>query len=135
MNWIKVKIEHSKKISLQLKKQKQFGFLVSIFVLLFLVKNFYKNGFILDGQQLILICVLVLCVSITIVKSELLKIILFFWMLLGQVLGEITSAIVLVITYYIFLTPIVIFVKLFEKKNNTKGWINKQNKIDYTKLH
>ena len=135
MNWIKVKIEHSKKISLQLKKQKQFGFLVSIFVLLFLVKNFYKNGFILDGQQLILICVLVLCVSITIVKSELLKIILFFWMLLGQVLGEITSSIVLVITYYIFLTPIVIFVKLFEKKNNTKGWINKQNKIDYTKLH
>lgn len=135
MNWIKVKIEHAKKISLELRKQKQFGFLVSIFVLLILVKTFYKNGFLLDGKQLILISVLVLCVSITIVKSELLKIILFFWMLLGQVLGGITSSIVLVITYYIFLTPIVIFVKLFEKKNKIKGWINKQNKIDYTKLH
>lgn len=135
MNWIKNKIRKSIEISSELKKQKQFGFLVNAFLLLLLIKSFYKCDFLFDFKQNSLIISLIAVVSITFLKPNLLRPILFFWMFLGQILGETMSFIVFAITYYVFLTPIVSFTKLFEKKTENNGWIDKQNKIDYTKLH
>lgn len=135
MHWIKDKIRKSVEISSERKKQKQFGFLVSGFLLLLLVKSFSKEGFLIDFKQILVIISLMVAISITFLKVNLLRPILFFWMFLGQILGEIMSFIVFAITYYVFLTPIVSFTKLFEKKTENKGWIDKQNRIDYTKLH
>lgn len=135
MNWIKDKIRKSVEISSESKKQKQFGFLVSGFLLLLLVKSFYKDGFLFDFKQISFLISLIVAISIIFLKPNLLRPILFFWMFLGQILGEIMSFIVFAITYYVFLIPIVSLTKLFEKKTENNGWIDKQNKIDYTKLH
>lgn len=135
MNWIKNKLLKSKEIASITKKQKQLGLLVVIFLFLVLLKSVYNLGFTFNSIQSFLMVGIIFLLLVLLIKPIVLKPFLIVWMLIGQILGEVSSFLVLGITYFVFLTPIVILNKLLERKRENKGWVDKQNKIDYTKLH
>jgi predicted membrane protein len=135
MSWIKENIAKTIEICSIEKKQKQFGFLLAGLLIFILLKSFYKQGFILDKTQLLLLISSLLFVTFAFFKSIVFYPFLLIWMFVGSILGEISSFIVFMITYFVFLSPIVLLMQIFSKKKNNHGWENKTNKIDYTKLY
>jgi hypothetical protein len=133
MSWIKNSYNTVEENSSQRKKQQQFGWLVSFIISLILSLSFYKNGFIFDFKQSILIGVFVSLSIMTLIVPKIFYYILIIWLFIGLILGEISSFIVMGILYYCFMSPIAYFLQL-KKKDKEEGWIDKNNKIDYKKL-
>ncbi len=134
MNWIKNNYAIVEKNSNQRKKQKQFGLLFAVIVAVILVISFYKNGFVMDVKQNILIGVLTFLSLTTLVFPKLFYPFLCIWLSIGFVFGEISSFIILVFLYYCLISPITYFLRLKNKEKQIPTWIDKSDKINYQKL-
>jgi len=134
MKWIKNNYQNIQENSSQRKKQKQFGWLLSFVISLILSISFYKNGFLFDFKQTTLIGVFVFFSFVTLFVPRVFYLLLFIWLFIGLILGEISSFIVMGILYYCFMSPIAYFLQLKNKDEKENGWVDKKNKIDYKKL-
>jgi hypothetical protein len=117
-------------------KQKQFGWLlIGIWGLFFYLK-LNRNDFNVHSVEKWFYVVLVIVLVITILVPKLLRPFLFLWFLFGKIMGYFTSFIVLFISYYFILLPIVFISNIFTKKEKTNdGWIIKKSEIYYKKLY
>lgn len=135
MNWIKDNYLTATEVSSNKKKQRQFGFLMISILFFVLIKSVYIVGLFINSKQLVVCMLIVLILTFILLKPLFFYPFLLIWIFIGAVLGEITSFLVYVITYFVFLTPIVLVMHIFNKKQTNKGWIVKNNKVDYTKLY
>jgi hypothetical protein len=117
------------------KKQKEFGYLVLIVLALIFGYDCYKNGFSFNPKINGLIITFVVVLIITFVVRTLFFPILFIWLFIGEVLGAITSTIIMGIVYFLLFSPIVLLLKIFRKEKPYKPeWKTVTRAVDYTKL-
>ncbi|MHA7057588.1 SxtJ family membrane protein [Aquimarina sp. M1] len=135
MNWIKSNFSIVKKNSLDKKKQKQFGGLVTVFLLAVYFVSVYKNGLVFNDKQIITLVSAIVLGGLVLLRPVIIFPFLFIWLFLGNILGEISSFIILGIVYYLLFTPISFFLKMKRKKNDHIGWLDKNGNIDYEKLY
>lgn len=135
MNWIKHTIKTIKGISSEKKKQQQFGGLIVTFLLIIFCISVYKEGWWVNQKQVLTIIGIIAFSIFLFFLPVIFFPFLFIWLFIGNILGEISSFVILGIMYYLFFTPIVFCLKLTGKKKNIKGWIDKEATIDYHKLY
>ncbi len=132
MNWIKETFNKILQNSIKAIKQKQFGYLVSGILLCFLGLSIYNNGFVWDIKQIVLSTIILFNLGITMICPKIFFPILFIWFVIGELLGQISSFIILAILYYLVFSPITIIMRVFNKKTIYKAeWIDKKEIIDY----
>ncbi len=135
MNWIKTIFKTSVRNSLNTKKQKQFGYLVSFLLALYLSISIYKSGLIFNTKQSIVLIVLVIFIVLTLSFVKALYPLLFVWFLIGELLGKLSSFIILAIVYYIIFTPITTLLNSRDKtKRYSAKWIDRRDTINYEEL-
>lgn len=135
MKWTKAIVKSVHQNSQNSKKQKQFGYLLVLVLVVYLGISFYKKGIIFDTKQTVALGLLLVCILIIIIHKKLFYPILFLWLLIGEILGKITSTIVLSIIYFLLFTPISLLLNSINKKKYYKPqWFDKNNKIDYENL-
>ncbi|MDH7448040.1 hypothetical protein [Aquimarina sp. 2201CG14-23] len=135
MNWIKGIIDVTKRNSIDKRKQRQFGGLIIAFLLLLFCVSVYKEGLLFIPKQMYTGIGVVLILMITLLLPILFYPFLFIWLFVGNILGEISSFVILGIVYYLLFFPITFILKITNKKHNTTGWIDKEESIDYEKLY
>ncbi|MDP5096111.1 MAG: hypothetical protein NWP90_00240 [Flavobacterium sp.] len=123
-------------LSKQQNKQKQFGWLlIGIWLVVFYLK-LKQNNFDYQLIEKWFYGFPIVLIIITSLVTRLLQPILFVWFLTGKILGLITSFIVLFVSYYVILLPIVFISNIFTKKEEPKvEWLSKTSSIDYKKLY
>lgn len=123
-------------LSKQKNKQKQFGWLlIGIWLVVFYLK-IKQNDFDYQLIEKWFYGFPIVLIIITSLVTRLLQPILFVWFLIGKILGLITSFIVLFLSYYVILLPIVFISNIFTKKEEPKVvWLSKTSSIDYKKLY
>jgi hypothetical protein len=123
-------------LSKQQNKQKQFGWLlIGIWLVVFYLK-LKQNNFDYQLIEKWFYSFPIVLIIITSLVTRLLQPILFVWFLIGKILGLITSFIVLFVSYYVILLPIVFISNIFTKKEEPKvEWLSKTSSIDYKKLY
>lgn len=123
-------------LSKQQNKQKQFGWLlIGIWLVVFYLK-LKQNNFDYQLIEKWFYGFPIVLIIITSLVTRLLQPILFVWFLIGKILGLITSFIVLFLSYYVILLPIVFISNIFTKKEEPKvEWLSKTSSIDYKKLY
>ena len=135
MNWINRAWNKSMKLANTKKMQRQFAFLLLAFLLglisYALVVGNIDKVFLVTGGVLILLVIL-----IGLFRLKWMLFPLSIWLILGQLLGEITSTIVLAFIYYLIFFPITFLIRIFKKNEEKVGWqeINSMNS-DYRKLY
>ena len=135
MNWINRAWNKSMKLANTKKMQRQFAFLLLAFLLglisYALVVGNIDKVFLVMGGVLILLVIL-----IGLFRLKWMLFPLLIWLILGQILGEITSTIVLAFIYYLIFSPITFLIRIFKKNEEKVGWqeINSMNS-DYRKLY
>ncbi len=132
MNWIKTVLNKILQNSSNTTKQKQFGYLISGILCCVLGWSIYKNGFIWDIKQIVLSSLILLNLGVTLILPKVFFPILYVWFIIGEVLGQISSFVILGILYYLIFSPITILMRIFNKKTIYRaGWIDKKEDIDY----
>lgn len=123
-------------LSKQQNKQKQFGWLlIGIWLVVFYLK-LKQNNFDYQLIEKWFYGFPIVLIIITCLVTRLLQPILFVWFLTGKILGLITSFIILFVSYYVVLLPIVFISNIFTKKEEPKvEWLSKTSSIDYKKLY
>ncbi|MDP5026850.1 MAG: hypothetical protein NWQ14_01400 [Flavobacterium sp.] len=123
-------------LSKQQNKQKQFGWLlIGIWLVVFYLK-LKQNNFDYQLIEKWFYGFPIVLIIITSLVTRLLQPILFVWFLTGKILGLITSFIILFVSYYVILLPIVFISNIFTKKEEPKvEWLSKTSSIDYKKLY
>ncbi len=123
-------------LSKQQNKQKQFGWLlIGIWLVVFYLK-LKQNNFDYQLIEKWFYGFPIVLIIITSIVTRLLQPILFVWFLIGKILGLITSFIILFVSYYVILLPIVFISNIFTKKEEPKvEWLSKTSSIDYKKLY
>lgn len=123
-------------LSKQQNKQKQFGWLlIGIWLVVFYLK-LKQNNFDYQLIEKWFYGFPIVLIIITSLVTRLLQPILFVWFLIGKILGLITSFIVLFLSYYVILLPIVFISNIFTKKEEPNVvWLSKTSSIDYKKLY
>lgn len=123
-------------LSKQQNKQKQFGWLlIGIWLVVFYLK-LKQNNFDYQLIEKWFYGFPIVLIIITCLVTRLLQPILFVWFLIGKILGLITSFIILFVSYYVILLPIVFISNIFTKKEEPKvEWLSKTSSIDYKKLY
>ena len=130
MQWINSFLNTVLSQAKQIKKQKQFGWLIFSIVLLIASYNCYENHNTYVALYLFLICLLFVFVNYTLPIVYYIPLII--WLTIGKTIGEITSSLVLFIVYYLFFSPITLIKRLFTKSSLKSGWIKRENKkINY----
>ncbi|MBQ4821786.1 SxtJ family membrane protein [Aquimarina sp. MMG016] len=135
MNWIKSNFNTVKKNSLDKKKQRQFGVLVIALLLAIFFVSVYKDGLIFNNKQIITVVSSLVLGGLLLLLPILIFPFLFIWLFVGNILGEISSFVILGIVYYLLFFPITSVLKITNKKKITTGWIDKKESIDYEKLY
>jgi len=111
---------------------KSFGI---VFSALFLVLSLWP---ILNSNPIriptLVISILLLVSSLA--KPELLKPFNFFWIKLGELLGKVVSPVVMLIIFFIIITPIGLILKIFKKDllglkflNNSTYWVKRKTNV------
>jgi predicted membrane protein len=120
LNWIKS--NHNKNLDLSnvIKKQKQFGWLITVCLIIFASVRFFDEA-ALSTSLIVSVTLLVLA---TLYYSKILKPILYVWMWVGSILSEISSFIILGLIYYLLFVPITILFRI-KKKPPISGWQKK----------
>ena len=123
-------------LSKQQNKQKQFGWLlIGIWLVVFYLK-LKQNNFDYQLIEKWFYGFPIGLIIITSLVTKLMQPILFVWFLIGKILGLITSFIILFVSYYVILLPIVFISNIFTKKEEPKvEWLSKTSSIDYKKLY
>lgn len=129
MKWIKTVFKNVKTNSKQIKKQKQFGYLIVGLTLLYLGISVYMKGVVYDNKQIIAMLIMVAFVSITTIATKFIYPLLFIWLSIGEILGAITSTIVFIVVYYLLFTPISLILNLTKKKEHYRPqWFSRTEK-------
>jgi membrane-bound ClpP family serine protease len=135
MNWIKRFYIKSKELSSSKKKQRQLCWLITLILAIFLVYDFV---FFKPTNQFVIASVSIIFLLSGIAKfyPKLMHYPLLIWMLFGQILGEITSTIILGLVYFVLFFPITLFIRIFRKKKEETGWLKKSDELsDYEKMY
>ncbi|MBQ4804091.1 hypothetical protein J8L88_14610 [Aquimarina sp. MMG015] len=135
MSWISGVIDIVQDNSNAKRKQRQFGGLVLVLLLLIFCVSVYKDGFIFNAKQTNAAISFMVVSIITILLPILFYPFLFVWLFVGNILGEISSFVILGIVYYLLFFPITFVLRITNKKKATTGWIDKKESIDYEKLY
>lgn len=123
MTWIRKIHQTTATFSLEKKRQKQFLWLVSIILVSLFGYSFYTH----NPNYLFLIiscCTFVLSFIFPVLTLPF----LYIWMLIGNVLSEITSTLTLGVMYFLVLTPIR-FIK--PNKQQSEGWIIPEKETNF----
>lgn len=135
MSWINTTFSKLLETSQSSKKQKQFGYLLLVVVSLFFAFDCYNNGFDFSAKTKSLMITFVLILLVTFVFKKAFQPFLLVWLLIGEILGAITSTIIMGFVYFGIFSPIVLCLKLFRKENIYQSeWKTVNKPIDYTKL-
>ena len=123
-------------LSKKQNKQKQFGWLlIGIWLVVFYLK-LKQNNFDYQLIEKWFYSFPIVLIIVVFLVTKLLQPILFVWFLIGKILGLITSFIILFVSYYVILVPIVFISNIFTKKEEPKvEWLSKTSNIDYKKLY
>ena len=116
----------------KLPSNRSFGIVFFVVFLIIAVWPLKSNGDI----RIIPICISLIFLILGLFNSNLLKPLNFLWMKFGLMLGKIIAPIVMMIVFFIFLTPLSFIVRLFGKdllklkfiKKNSY-WINRKKNI------
>ncbi|WP_405207441.1 SxtJ family membrane protein [Aquimarina sp. LLG6339-5] len=135
MSWISGVIDIVQDNSNAKRKQQQFGGLVLVLLLLIFCFSVYKDGFIFNAKQINTTIGFMGVSIITLLLPMLFYPFLFVWLFVGNILGEISSFVILGIVYYLLFFPITFVLRITNKKKATTGWIDKKESIDYEKLY
>lgn len=135
MSWINTTIKTVYKHSLDSKKQRQFGVIILGVLVLILGVSIYKEGWLFSTKQLVTGIGSIIMLIVILIIPKLLSPFLLLWLFIGNILGEISSFIILGIVYYLMLCPITLIQRMMGKKTSPKGWIDKKEIIDYEKLY
>ena len=115
-----------------LNDDKKFGMTISFILFLAAIYNYYYSGFNFTGTSIFLLSALFLMA--TILNMKLLAQIKTIWLKLGDLLGKITSPIILGIIFYILITPLSIITRFFgrdqlrlKKSGNSSYWQNRKD--------
>jgi len=143
MNWIKEVGLELKQLEISTKKLRQFGLLVGGIFLLIGTWLFYKQSNVVVFTILLSIGSLLFLVGI--IRPQILPGIYKIWMGLALVLGWFISRIILLLLFYLIITPLGFIARLFRKKfldikfpdDRKSYWIPKSenDKINYTKMY
>lgn len=117
-------------------KQLQFGILLLAMLLAILGYSIYQTGLLHDQKQIILALFAIITAGITFFYPKILYPLLFVWLMIGNILGVISSFIIFAVIYFLIITPVALTLRLLKKdKRELAGWINKTNVTDYSKLY
>ncbi len=122
MSWINKKIKISAHLAAQKKKQQQFLWL---FAALFI--GVFGYGVWDDNLNYIPAIIGGGLLLLSFVFPKLIQPVLLGWMLLGMLLSELFSPIVLGLIYFIGIVPS----RLFVKKNPGNGWVKTDEKTNF----
>ncbi|WP_299887558.1 SxtJ family membrane protein [uncultured Lacinutrix sp.] len=135
MNWIKSILEKVLQSSRQPKKQKEFGYLLLVVLVIVFGVSIYKNGIVLNQSQIIIITAFFLILFITFTIRRILLPFLIIWLLIGELLGVISSFLIMGAVYFVLFSPISLILRLSRKDKPYKPeWKTVTRKIDYKKL-
>ncbi len=135
MQWIKNSFKTISINSLNSKKQKQFGYLFSAFLILFSSISIYKNGLIFNTKQNIALVLLVFFITSTLFFSKGLYPLLFIWFSIGELLGKVSSFTILAFIYFAIFTPITFVLNILNKKIKYRAkWVDRSDTINYENL-
>ena len=117
--------------TIKLPSNRSFGIIFFIVFLIIALWPLKYNG----DVRIIPICISLIFLILGLFNSNLLKPLNFLWMKFGLMLGKIIAPIVMMIIFFIFLTPMSFIVKLFGKdllqikfiKNNSYWIIRKKD--------
>ena len=135
MNWIKKFYIKSEEFASSLKKQRQMCWLITLILVMF---SIYRFVFFEPINQFVIASISIIFVLLGIVRfyPKLMYYPLLVWMLLGQILGEITSTIILGLVYFGLFFPITFFIRIFRKKKEEIGWVKRPEELsDYEKMY
>ena len=117
-----------------MSSEKKFGllFITILFILAFWSYNKNIIFFLISSFFLIFFLI------ITTLNLSMLKLFSNYWIKLGEFIGSIVAPLIMFITYFIFLTPISLIMKIFKKdilnlnfNNKVKSyWVIKNRKIN-----
>jgi len=128
MNWIKRKYQAADGIARDGKKQRQFLWLVSGILLVFAGIIYYKHGYF----QLELIGIAGFSLALSFLYACIVRWPLLVWSLLGILLSEVTSTILLAIVFYLLLLPF----SLVKKRNkNPQTWVKIEQKNNFEEMY
>ncbi|MDO6596432.1 SxtJ family membrane protein [Oceanihabitans sp. 2_MG-2023] len=135
MNWIKTTLSKIIETSKSPKKQKEFGYLSAFVIFIILGISIYKNGLVLNQSQIFIGSSLLLILLITFTLKRIFLPFLTLWLLVGELLGFVTSYFIMGIVYFTLFSPISLLLRLFKKEKTYKAaWVLVDRKIDYKKL-
>ena len=117
--------------TIKLPSNRSFGILFFIVFLIIALWPLKNNG----DVRIIPICISLIFLILGLFNSNLLKPLNLLWMKFGLMLGKIIAPIVMMIVFFIFLTPLSFILKLFDKdllkikftKNKSYWIIRKKN--------
>lgn len=134
MSWIDLILNKSKRFARVKRKQQQFCWLIAgVMIVWFGYVYLYRNqtDFLIVPS---LIFVLITLLSFT--SPRFIYLLLFIWYLLGQIMSEIISTLMLGIVYFGFFFPITYIMRIFRKKRDKSGWVEYiQPNSDYRKMY
>jgi hypothetical protein len=123
MNWINNTLDSALKIATQKVKQKQFLWMVSAIFLIAFGYHLYNNNI-----HPYLLTTSLISLGLSFIVSKVAFPFLYIWMIIGSVLSEISSTIILAIIYFSAFLPI----KLFKFEKQTKsGWIKTNSETNF----
>ena len=134
MRWTKF-FEKLQKNSAKKKIQRQFLYILLFLSVAYFCYGYWKFNFTTSRFLIGLVIVFALGI-LCFILPKLLKPLLFIWLLLGMLLGEITSFILLGIIYYLLFFPITFIIRKTSKNPpDTPNWHSREKDvIDYKKL-
>ena len=101
MNWIKTTLSKVIEASKSPKKQKEFGYLSAVIIFIILGISIYKNGLLLNQSQVFIGISLLLVLLVTFALKRVFLPFLTLWLLVGELLGFVTSYIIMGVVYFI----------------------------------
>jgi hypothetical protein len=101
-------------------KQKQFGWLITVALLLIATFQWYT----LDSINIMLLPVSAGTLILSFVYPKSFSTLLYTWMWIGSIMSEISSFLILGIIYYLLFVPITILFRI-KKKTPPSGWQQK----------
>ena len=143
MSWISDVREEIYNLDLSKKSVRKFGLLVGVVLILIAAWMFLKHRF--ENTRLLLSAIGILLILLGVLIPSLLKGVYRFWMGIAFAIGWIVSRILLIILFYIIITPTGLLLRLFGKdlldiksKNKRESyWISKiiEKKPNYEKMY
>ncbi len=126
MYWTKLH-QSALSFSKEKRKQVQMGILISMIAIIVVFAKFWQ-----DDSKYIFLLLSSIPSIFSLIFPAVLQPILYVWMVLGQLLGDFMSTILISIIYLFLITPISIFIK----KKKPEGWIKKKSSnIDLEKMY